>query len=422
MKRAEKFGRYCMNVCALLILVFFINILVVALINIMTDSEEAYVLVGKISDELSWDPEEGYALSEKGVLMLARHQAFAMLIGEDGSVLWEYHMPPELPREYSRQDIAAFSRWYLEGYPVFTQILEESIFVVGKQKDSVWRYSWIENLSTLNAYIQYVPYLLLADLFLVCIPPFFLVRRQMRRGERERTTWIAGVSHDIRTPLSLIIGAASALQQSDPKEGTAECRDIVTNETVMKNEDIAAKAALIEKQALRIKTLVTDLNMENKLNYGMGKWDKGDIQVAALLREVVCDVINREVGESYVFAVEIEQETERLVINGDRELVRRLLENLINNSVEHNPEGCRIAVKLERRAALLRRKMLTVEDDGCGVSREQLKALHRPVRRDSLPEHGLGLRIVRRVAALYRWRVKFEAVETGGLRCCIFMR
>ncbi|MCM1045536.1 MAG: HAMP domain-containing histidine kinase [Candidatus Gastranaerophilales bacterium] len=411
--------RYFINLCALLILVFLGNIVVLAWINIKTESETAYVRTSLINSCLSKDGEGRYVLSQEGVEQLAYYRAFAMLIGEDGKVVWEYNMPAELPREYSRLDVAAFSRWYLGGYPVFSRILEDGILVVGKEKDSVWRYNWIENLDTLNAYVKYVPYILLINLLMVTIIPFFLVRRQMRRGERERTAWIAGVSHDIRTPLALIIGTASALRQ-DSMEMDVVC--LYPQSKIGGEERLAEKAAMIEKQALRIRTLVSNLNMENKLNYGMGNWEKSEIQIAALLREVVCDVINRGVGESHSFAVEIDRGAEQFTARGDRELVRRLLENLINNSVEHNPEGCHITVRLEQRAAFPYRSVLTVEDDGCGISGEQLKAFHGSLRQDSLPEHGLGIRIVRRIAAMYRWRVKFETVETGGLRCCIFLR
>lgn len=403
MRRVEKFVRYCGTMFALLFIVLIGNLLLVGLLNFWSDSYQAYVSVGSIAKQLAGDAKEGYTMPEETIWRLEWYEAFAFLIGEDGEVRWEYHMPEELPREYSRKDVAAFSRWYLQDYPVYTYLLEDGIFVVGKQKGTVWRYTWIENTDTMEAYLRYLPGILFVDVLLVTVVPFWLVRRQAAKGERERTTWIAGVSHDIRTPLSLILGAASGLKE-------------VTDEAV------AHKAELIEEQTLLIRNLIANLNTENKLSYGMGKWGREEIILSAFLREVMCDVLNRQPSEQYIIAVEIENELEQCVLRADRSLVRRLLENLINNSVVHNPNGCYINVRLATDKHRPKMAVLTVEDDGVGVSEARLKALRKSVRMDKLSEHGLGLRVVRQIAALYHWPIRFERGEKGGLRCRINMR
>lgn len=403
MRRVEKFARYCGTMFALLFIVLIGNLLLLGLLNFWSDSYQAYVSVGSIAKQLVGDAEEGYTMPEETIWRLEWYEAFAFLIGEDGEVLWEYHMPEELPREYSRKDVAAFSRWYLRDYPVYTHLLDDGIFVVGKQKGTVWRYTWIENTDTMEAYMRYLPGILFVDVLLVTVLPFWLVRRQATKGERERTTWIAGVSHDIRTPLSLILGAASGLKE-------------VTDEAM------AQKVELIEEQTLRIRNLIANLNTENKLSYGMGKWEREEIILSAFLREVMCDVLNRQPGEQYIIVTEIEKELEQCVLRADRSLVRRLLENLINNSVVHNPNGCYITVRLATSNHWTKMAVLTVEDDGVGVSEARLKALRKPVRMDKLSEHGLGLRVVRQIAALYHWPIRFEHSEGEGFRCQISIK
>lgn len=392
--------RYCGIALVLLFIVLIVNILLVGYLNFYSDSFQAYVSVEKIAKQLKSSAESGYTMPEEAIWRLEWYEAFAFLIGEDGEVLWEYRMPEELPREYSRKDIAAFSRWYLQDYPVYTHLLEDGIFVVGKQKGTVWRYTWIEHMDTINAYLKYLPGILLADVLLVMVIPFWLVRRQTTRGERERTTWIAGVSHDIRTPLSLILGAATGIRETADKT-------------------VVQKAELIGEQSLRIRDLITNLNMENKLSYGMGKWEREEIFLSAFLRDVMCDVINRRSEEAYTFAVEIDSELEQCTLRADRSLLRRLLENLINNSIDHNKNGCYITVRLAKSDRQARVAVLTVEDDGIGVPEAQLKALKKAVRKDKLSEHGIGLRVVRQIAALYRWQIRFEHGEKGGLRCRI---
>ena len=81
-----------------------------------------------------------------------------------------------------------------------------------------------------------------------------LIRQEadLNRRDSARTEWIAGVSHDIRTPLSLVMGYASQLEEDDNLP--PEARE---------------KAAVIRSQSERIKSLVSDLNLASKLEYAM---------------------------------------------------------------------------------------------------------------------------------------------------------
>ncbi|MFR2828849.1 MAG: hypothetical protein ACLTCE_03865 [Faecalibacterium sp.] len=49
--------------------------------------------------------------------MMNNFEAWAMILDDDGTVVWEENLPEELPRHYSSMDIAMFSRWYLDDYP-----------------------------------------------------------------------------------------------------------------------------------------------------------------------------------------------------------------------------------------------------------------------------------------------------------------
>lgn len=67
-----------------------------------------------------------------------------------------------------------------------------------------------------------------------------------------RANWIAGVSHDIRTPLSMVMGYAGQLASS----------------SCLETED-RKKAIMIMKQSERMKNLINDLNLASKLEYNM---------------------------------------------------------------------------------------------------------------------------------------------------------
>ncbi len=180
---------------------------------------------------------------------------------------------------------------------------------------------------------------------------------------------------------------------------------------------------MIEQQALRIRTLVTNLNTSNKLTYGMGVWRREKVLLPALLRESVCGMINRGIDEKYDISVLISEALEQFYVEGDRELVMRLIENLINNAINHNPQGCEITVSLTNRSLwIFKRVILEISDNGCGVSREQLRYFRSSMKLEKLPEHGLGIRLVRQIALFHRWRLQFLNDEQGGFVCRIYLR
>lgn len=376
------------------------NLIFLFFISQKTGNEKAYVHPEKIAECLVQEADGTYQMSEEGIDTIDLYNGFAMLISNSGEVVWEYKMPGELPHQYERRDIAVFARWYLKDYPVSIHIVEDNILVVGSPKDTIWKYDMILSIETLEAYMQYVPLAVLVDIVILVLVPIFLLRRDLRKKEQMRTTWIAGISHDIRTPLALVLGDAENIRQG--------CTDT--------SPELAKRAERIEEQIIRVRTLITNLNTDNKLTFGMGKWKWEEITLAAVVREVLCDMINREPGEQYEFDIMIDEKAEEQVVTGDRELIKRMLENLIGNAICHNPKGCRIMVRLQRD------KRLIIADNGCGVTKEQLKSMKKPLFMETLGEHGLGIRLVKRIVKVHHWKIRFRQNGNSGLWCEIEMR
>ena len=392
MRRVRKITTYFIIFGITLCFLLVGNLVLMFFISQRTGNDKAYVYAEKIAECLEQKADGEYQMSQEGIEFIHFYNGFAMLISDSGEVVWEYRLPEKLPRQYARKDIASFARWYLEDYPVTMHIIGENIFVVGRQKNSVWKYQVVFSIDTIEAYLQYFPIVILVDIVILVLVPILLLRRDMRKKEQMRTTWIAGISHDIRTPLSLVLGDAENIRQS--------CKET--------EPELAKRAERIENQVIRIRTLITNLNTDNKLTFGMG--------IAALLREVLCDMINREPGEQYEFDIMIDEEAEECMVRGDRELIKRMLENLIGNAICHNPKGCHILVRLQKD------KRLIIADDGCGVSKEQLKSMRKPLFMETLGEHGLGIRLVKRIVKLHHWQIRFRQNGSSGLCCEIEMR
>src|SRR5690606_34622300 len=152
-------------------------------------------------------------------------------------------------------------------------------------------------------------------------------QEQSPEGEGEaRSNWIAGISHDVRTPLSMVLGYASELEE---------------NEALPRPE--REKARIIRRQGEKLRNLINDLNLVSMLEYEMQPLKRKRIKLSALARRIVSDVLNEGLEEKY--ALELDVADRGAIICGDEGLLLRALNNLVHNSIRHNPEGCRILVQ-----------------------------------------------------------------------------
>lgn len=216
----------------------------------------------------------------------------------------------------------------------------------------------------------------------------------LQKRDNARTTWIAGVSHDIRTPLSIVMGYASQLEDNPdlPLPGREQ-------------------AHIIRKQSEKIKTLVSDLNLASKLEYDMQPLRQSAFHPAALVRTVVADFLNNRPDARFPIEINVKDNLQGLVMTGDKELIRRALSNLIENSIRHNPDGCTITVNMEKGSSACE---ISVLDNGTGFSSEVLENLKNVDDPVHLQNHGLGLTIVRQIMKAHNGTAAFNNLPEGG--------
>lgn len=358
-----------------------------------------------IMDNLTED-QGSYSLSEDGKAALVQNNLFAMLISQEGHILWQERLPEELEKEYTLQDVASFTRYYLNDYPVHTYIVPEGLLVIGSQKHTTWKYTLEYNEGMVRQFMRQMPIILLINIALLISVPLFIQRKWLRRREEERTEWIAGVSHDIRTPLTLILGNADYISQNSD------------------NPSVIGKADTIRRQGLRIRTLIANLNTSSKLDFGMGDYKKSPVNVGSMIRKTVTDFLNRDPDDKYDFTLDIPDDLQNITAVANEELFQRMLENLINNSIQHNPDGCEINIRLEANRTRSNRCVLQISDNGQGASTETLKALNRRSinKAGKLSEHGIGLRLVKQIAKFHAWKVSFSNNEPQGFYTIIVFK
>ena len=222
----------------------------------------------------------------------------------------------------------------------------------------------------------------------------------LSRRDNARTQWIAGVSHDVRTPLALILGWAEQLEQD-----------------ALLPDSSRQKAAGIRTQCEKLRTLIDDLNLTSKLEYGAQPLRRKDLRAGPLFRQLVAQFCESPLAERCGITLEQEDPAEQTVLSVDEALLARLLENLLNNSVRHNPKPVNITVHTRRAGE---RFCLTVADDGIGYPPAVLAALNAAEPAENAP-HILGLYVVQQIAAAHGGRAVFGQNTPHGAKAVVYL-
>nr|WP_308508796.1 ATP-binding protein [uncultured Stomatobaculum sp.] len=381
---------------------FFTDLLIVGIAAIRYHSVD-YQYPQEILTHLSVNNGR-YALDEQETERLLKHGQFAMILGKDGNILWSVALPEELRKTYTLQDVAKFARYYLEDYPVHSYVFEQGLLVIGGEKDQVWKYTLEFDVNLLNYLAKIVPLLLLSNIVVLVAVPTRIQRRRAKQREEERTEWIAGVSHDIRTPLAIVMGNAEMIAAST------------------REEEVRQRAKSIESQGIRLRRLVDNLNLSGKLEFGAGKFEKKKVRIGRFLRKTLTEIMNQMEDDRYRFTLEIEDSLQDSELCFNEDLVERAVMNLLHNAIRHNADGCKIEMRLyqDRKNHVF----LKLSDTGKGVSKELLRRLNSRGYEGEFGtgQHGLGLKIVKQVANWHRWKLFFANGEQGGLVCTIRLR
>lgn len=372
---------------------------------------------------------------------------WAMMLNDAGEIVYRYDLPAELDHPYTTREVVSFTRWYLEDYPVMCYLTDYGALVLGYPKGSLVRYSFYMESDLLHALLATVRPVILVDLLVIVLPCVLFawgMHRRLRdveqglqelaagrpvqlaekgataalarqlnqtgehlrsqseriaRRDAARTDWIAGVSHDIRTPLALIFGHAEQLEQDPALPQAAR-----------------AEAAAIRAQGQTIRSLIEDLNLTSKLEYDAQPLRRARMAAAPLLRAAVTDFCNSGAGEACTVDFALDPSAETAVLDADAALLRRAFANLLGNSARHNPGGCNVSVTAETAGGSLR---LIFADDGRGYPPAVLAQLQGAAAPDAPAPHILGLYLVRQIVRAHGGQAAFAQNRPRGALCTL---
>lgn len=218
--------------------------------------------------------------------------------------------------------------------------------------------------------------------------------------DRLKNTLLHTLSHDLKEPLTAILGAASTLERLDRELGEDERRQLLRTLAV---------------RTRGMNALLTDLLDLDRLDRGIVEPRRFPVDLGGLVKSLLART-------SVVAGREVELEDRSCVANVDGAKVERMVENLLANAARHTPAKVPIRVSAWRDDAGAH---LSVEDEGPGVPDELKEAIFEPFRRgpDALDDSGtgIGLSLVARFAELHGGRAWVEDREGGGARFRVFL-
>ncbi|MBQ7368625.1 MAG: HAMP domain-containing protein [Clostridia bacterium] len=215
-------------------------------------------------------------------------------------------------------------------------------------------------------------------------------RDELSKTDRMQKELIANVSHDFKTPLTMIKGYASMILE-------------ISGDVPEKRNK---HAQIIVDEADRLASLVADVLDLSKLRSGLSELKVEPVDLSAYTREILDRFAYLRETQGYVFEVEIE---DGLTSQVDEIKIGQALYNLIGNAVNYTGEDKKVFVSLRRRGE--RSFRFAVRDTGAGIKKEELAGIWERYYRSGethkrpVQGTGLGLSIVK--ATLERHGLQF---------------
>ena len=218
----------------------------------------------------------------------------------------------------------------------------------------------------------------------------FLDITQQVESQRMRREYSANVTHELKTPLTSILGYSQLISGG-----------------IAKPEDVANFAAIIEKNAQQLLGLIDDIMKLSALEEENVS-EMETVNIKSVITEIISD-LQPVVAEK---DVEIVTNLEDIMLEADRKNIVDLCLNLISNSIKYNKIGGKINITLEQKGD---KAVLKVADTGIGISESDIPKVFQRFyvadksRNKNISSTGLGLSIVKHIVTQMKGEISLES-------------
>ncbi len=222
---------------------------------------------------------------------------------------------------------------------------------------------------------------------------------RLQQLEQARRDFIANVSHELRTPLTTIL---------------ANTQGIIDG--VVTREEVNSFLKVNLEETKRLSLLVNELIELSTLEKGKMKLDKQITDISELVSDITRQMELKALEKNLRLSANIE---EGLKGNIDKNRIRQVMINLIDNAVRYTPEGGEVVVSINREDQYIK---IEVSDTGCGISKEHLPMIfERFYKAGDSRGSGIGLSISKLIIEAHNGRIWVESEEGKGTKFLIII-
>ncbi|MDM5157189.1 HAMP domain-containing sensor histidine kinase [Bacillus sp. DX1.1] len=219
--------------------------------------------------------------------------------------------------------------------------------------------------------------------------------------ENAKQEWIAGISHDLKTPLTYIKGYSTLL---------------LNDEYEWSKEEVHSFIQEIDDKGKHMEELIQDLSLVLRLNNTNGALplNKKNQDLVEFTKRVVASISHNPQASNY--KLHFKTDTPVINVEFDHKFMQRILQNILMNSILHNPEHTDIYTRLSDKGENV---VIHIMDNGVGISTHMIENLFQQYYRGTTTDSssdgtGLGMAIVHKLVHAHDGTISVESELSKG--------
>ena len=410
---------------ALFVLILLI-LMILSLIGIFYSSfkfSKKYTDPNKVYEFLEENKYKDIYFSKENKTFLGEKDIWAIRIDKNGNVIENFNKPKEIKNKFDISDVVRFTRYYLNDYPVFTFVVKDGILVLAYPKNSLDKFpSNYYSFDLLK--IDFFIFIISILLFVLLVYIFYLnevksifkklnplqeainnvfdddYKKLQEEGElkeisetineansdyiklkKSQSSWLRGISHDIRTPLTKL---------SWELEG-------------LKTRENSVEIEKMEDQIIKISKIIEDLNLTNSLeNLSDEHFEYRD--PISVIRKLIVNSLNENPSKDIIFENRINKEVK---IKMEDHLFYRMLENILNNSIKYGKGKTYIIYDL-----IDKKLLISIKDEEGTIEDRVINRLYEE-NLSEIQTHGMGLFVSKQICKLHKGKMEVKNLSPG---------
>lgn len=416
-KKLKKFALFVLILLVLMIL---------SLIGIFYSSfkfSKKYISPNKVYEFLEENKYNDIYFTKENETFLGEKDIWAIRIDKNGNVIENFNKPKEVKNKFDISDVVRFTRYYLNDYPVFTFVVKDGILVLAYPKNSLDKlpfnyYNY--DLAKINFFI----FIISIFFFVLLVYIFYLhevksifkklnplqeainnvfnddYKKLQEEGElkeisetineansnyiklkKSQSSWLRGISHDIRTPLTKL---------SWKLEG-------------LKTRKNSVEIEKMEDQIIKISKIIEDLNLTNSLENLSDKYFEYRDPIS-VIRKLIVNTLNENPSKDLIFENRINKEVK---IKMEDHLFYRMLENILNNSIKYGKGSTYIIYDL-----IDKKLLISIKDEEGIIEDRVINRLYEE-NLSEIQTHGMGLFVSKQICKLHKGKMEVKNLSPG---------